>query len=70
MKSCDAVLFADCCKLGQNPFGSFVQHLQDQSALPKKWLVTAAAATYNPLSRTETFLSREKILHALTRLIR
>ncbi|KAH9262829.1 hypothetical protein BASA82_000155 [Batrachochytrium salamandrivorans] len=43
------VLFADCCKIGQNPFGGFVQHLQmDGQLVGRKWAVAAAPFTYKP----------------------
>ncbi|KAH9260200.1 hypothetical protein BASA81_001369 [Batrachochytrium salamandrivorans] len=56
------VLFADCCKIGQNPFGGFVQHLQmDGQLVGRKWAVAAAPFTYNPLGSTATFLNPQMI---------
>lgn len=60
------VLFADCCKIGQNPFGGFVQHLQTGGQLVgRKWAVAAAPFTYNPLGCTATFLNPQTMRSGL-----
>jgi hypothetical protein len=56
-----SVLFADCCKAGQNPLGGFVQHLHSTGKLPTRWGVVAAPFTYNPLGSSLTFLNAETI---------
>lgn len=59
----DCVVFADVCKQGSGmPLGGHAISLQNQGALKMPWRVVGAAPTYNPLSRTITFLSVEDIV--------
>lgn len=60
-----AVVFADPCKLGQNPHAGLVLKLQAKGLLPQRWRCVASAATYNPLGSTVTFLSAEDITAAV-----
>lgn len=65
-----AVLFADVCKLGQNPYAGAVVKLQAQGLLPQQWQCVAAAPTYNPLGSTITFLNEDDILTASLKLLK
>ena len=56
------VVFADPCKLGQNPFGTHVQVLGPSLARRGlAWRAVAAQPSYNPLVCSATFLSEEDI---------
>lgn len=64
-----AVVFADDCKVGANPFSAMLGPLQEAGALPAKWRVVAATPTYNPLGTALTFTSTEDILAAVKALL-
>ncbi len=57
------VVFADVCKDGPGmPFASMAVKLQNEGVLDMKWRAIGAANTYNPLSRTLTFLNSADIV--------
>ena len=68
LKDFDSVVFADVCKMGQNPLSGILTQLQALGALPSRWLCVAAQPTYNPLGTTLTFTSEEDIMQACLRL--
>ena len=68
-QSIQRVVFADICKASMSPFSSISTKLHSEGVLDgKKWAVTAAADTYNPLGNLVTFLSEEDIQDAAERL--
>lgn len=59
------VVFADVCKESAGmPFAGMVMKMQKTQLLPAKWSAVGAANTYNPLSRTITFLNKDDIIAA------
>lgn len=62
------LIFADDCKIGQNPFGGLIQILQQKKKLPQKWISVAAQPTYNPLGATLTFTNDQDIIDAYLQL--
>ncbi len=66
-----SLVLADVCKeSGNMPLHQYVLSLQRARLLPRRWSIIGAANTYNPLSRTGTFLSEEGISAALLELLR
>jgi hypothetical protein len=64
------VLFCDPCKQSSMPLGSMALLLQKDGFLEGVlWQAVGAAATYNPLSRTLTFLSQRDIEDAVNKLV-
>lgn len=60
------IVFADPCKFGQNPLSARAVQLHEAGLLEgKRWVMTAAPQTYNPLSRTLTFLNETDIQMAI-----
>jgi len=59
------VVFADVCKLGQNPYAGMICELQTKGLLGCDWSCVAAANTYNPLGSTVTFLNEQDIAEAI-----
>lgn len=60
------IIFADVCKeSGNMPLNGYVQKLNKKHVLPSHWTIVAAANTYNPLSRTLTFLNETDIVNAV-----
>ena len=69
-KQIDCILFSDMCKEGQNPLNGMIAKLQQQNILQKYcWMSVAAQYTYNPLGKSLTFLSKEDVLEAASKLI-
>ena len=67
------VIFADVCKAGAGmPLGAFACKLQDNESFASRsrWRVIGAAPTYNPLSRTFTFLCEDDIIDASTNMLK
>ena len=67
------VIFADVCKEGAGmPLSTFACKLQENESFASRsrWRVIGAAPTYNPLSRTFTFLSEDDIINASTKLLK
>lgn len=63
------VVFADICKAAMAPLASISTQLHSEGSLEgRKWALTAAADTYNPLGNLVTFLSEEDIQGAAGRL--
>eukprot|EP01126_Amoeba_proteus_P036444 TRINITY_DN3715_c0_g1_i1.p1 TRINITY_DN3715_c0_g1~~TRINITY_DN3715_c0_g1_i1.p1 ORF type:complete len:419 (-),score=97.14 TRINITY_DN3715_c0_g1_i1:81-1337(-) len=56
------IVFVDECKMGQNPFGFFIQKLQEIGKLPSRWSSVAATPTYNPLGTSLTFVHERDIV--------
>lgn len=62
----ESLVFADVCKAGSNmPLNYHLHALQEKKLLPRQWKMVGACPTYNPLSRTLTFLSEEDIVSAV-----
>jgi 2-oxoisovalerate dehydrogenase E1 component len=61
------VVFADVCKDGPGmPLSNLATKLQNEGVLNNtKWRAIGAANTYNPLSRTMTFLNSADIVHSV-----
>jgi TPP-dependent pyruvate/acetoin dehydrogenase alpha subunit/pyruvate/2-oxoglutarate/acetoin dehydrogenase E1 component len=72
LKDYDHVVFADICKEGpgSNVFSSMIVSLQQRGTLPPHWAFVGAPRTYNPLGSTVTFLNRDTIENAVTKLLR
>ncbi len=67
----DAVVFADVCKQGSSmPLSNHSISLHHQRLLPSAWTLIGASPTFNPLSRTLTFLTTEDIVDAVTTLVK
>ena len=67
------VIFADVCKEGAGmPLSAFACKLQENESFASRsrWRVIGAAPTYNPLSRTFTFLSEDDIINASTKMLK
>mmetsp|Transcript_16406 Transcript_16406/g.25776 ORF Transcript_16406/g.25776 Transcript_16406/m.25776 type:complete len:432 (+) Transcript_16406:1193-2488(+) len=65
-----ALVFADVCKPGQNPFAATIMGLQCEGILENfKWQCATAAATYNPLGCTLTFLNEDDIKTAARKIV-
>lgn len=65
-----ALVLADVCKeSGNMPLHQYVLTLQHKRLLPNRWNIIGAANTYNPLSRTGTFLNESAIQSAMTELM-
>ena len=62
-----ALMLVDVCREGGGPLPHLASHLHQAGALPSRWTLLSAAPTYNPLGRTLTFISADKIGTALTR---
>ena len=63
------ILFADVCKHNSNmPYNHYITTLQSHTLLPSRWLLVGAANTYNPLSRTITFLTEEIVMNGIKQL--
>lgn len=61
-----SLLLADVCKeSGNMPLHQYVLTLQRARLLPPRWGIVGAANTYNPLSRTLTFLNEDGIKTAV-----
>ena len=66
-----SLLCADVCKeSGNMPLHQYTLTLQREALLPRSWSIIGAANTYNPLSRTLTFLNETSIREALLKLTR
>jgi 2-oxoisovalerate dehydrogenase E1 component len=65
-----AVLFADVCKEGFGmPLGGMAITMQNNGVLAQPWLAIGATNTYNPLSRTLTFLTTEDVINSAQKLL-
>ena len=65
------ILFADVCKEGSNmPLGGIATKLHNDNVLNLPWKIIGACPTYNPLSRTLTFLNADDIVSAVISLVK
>jgi 2-oxoisovalerate dehydrogenase E1 component len=65
------ILFADVCKEGGNmPLGGIATKLHNENVLVSPWKIIGACPTYNPLSRTLTFLNVDDIVNEIIRLVK
>ena len=60
-------MLVDVCREGGGPLPHLASHLHQAGALPSRWTLLSASPTCNPLGRTLTFISADKIRTALTR---